>query len=212
MDNVTDQAPDESAAAETRLGPRATRTRNAILLASKQLFLTMGYAGTRINNITDACGISRAGFYTYFRDKREIFDALGAETYHELLKLASGLDNLPRPCSRADLGRWVRQYFDFLDEHGAFILSTKSAPGDDDVKTATNRMQMRVSFVLGASLRSRQKHPTTTPEALGLTAQAMLERSWYYCRPQQLPVDADDVIEVVTGFLVSMLEAEPRQR
>ncbi|MFJ8816413.1 TetR/AcrR family transcriptional regulator [Amycolatopsis thermoflava] len=193
--------------ADGKLGPRAARTRHAILQASKQLFLDRGYAGTRINNITDACGISRAGFYTYFRDKREIFNMLGEATYHELLEVVGALDHLPRPASRADLEGWIRQYFAFMDEHGAFILSAQSGPDDEDVRVASSRMQMRVAFLLGVSLRGRQKHPTTAPEALGLAAQAMLDRSWYQCRAQRLPIDENDVVGVITDFFVAALES-----
>ncbi|TVT21129.1 TetR/AcrR family transcriptional regulator [Amycolatopsis acidiphila] len=205
MDESAERTVDTSDAAEGKLGPRAARTRNAILQASKQLFLDRGYAGTRINNITDACGISRAGFYTYFRDKREIFNTLGEATYHELLEVIGALDDLPRPASRADLEGWIRRYFAFMDEHGAFILSAQSGPSDEDVRVASNRMQMRVAFLLGVDLRGRQKHPTAAPEALGLAAQAMMDRSWYHCRAQQLPIDEDDVIGVITDFFVAAL-------
>lgn len=61
----------------------------AILDASRALFFDRGYAGTRINNITDARGISRAGFCTYFRDKREVFDLLGATAYREILEVSA---------------------------------------------------------------------------------------------------------------------------
>ena len=204
--NKTDLTLDRSDPSGSKLGPRAMRTRQAILHASKQLFLDRGYAGTRVNNITDACGISRAGFYTYFRDKREIFNTLGGQTYHELQELISALDELPRPCARADLKTWVRKYFAFMDEHGAFIMSAHSGPRDEETTSASNRMQMRVWFLLGAGLRSRQKHPTSAPEALGLAALAMLDRSWFHCRAQPLRIGADDVIGVVTDFFVATLE------
>lgn len=206
MDESPEQTLDTRNTPDGKLGPRAARTRDAILDASKQLFLDRGYAGTRINNITDACGISRAGFYTYFRDKREIFNTLGEATYHELLQVVGTLDDLPRPASRADFEGWIRQYFAFMDEHGAFILSAQSGPTDEDVRVASNRMQMRVAFLLGVSLRGRQQRPTTAPEALGLATQAMLDRSWYQCRTQQLPLDDNDVIGVITDFVVAVLE------
>ncbi|MEX5636457.1 TetR/AcrR family transcriptional regulator [Parafrankia sp. FMc2] len=206
MDKSAEQTLDADGTADDKLGPRAARTRNAILQASKQLFLDRGYGGTRINNITDACGISRAGFYTYFRDKREIFNMLGDVTYHDLLKVVGALDHLPRPACRADLEGWIRQYFAFMDEHGAFILSAQSGPADEAVRLASNRMQMRVAFLLGVSLRGRQQHPTTAPEALGLAAQAMMDRSWYHCCAQQLPIDVNDVVGVVADFFVAALE------
>ncbi|HVV08191.1 TetR/AcrR family transcriptional regulator [Amycolatopsis sp.] len=206
MNKRAEPALGTSDAIDDKLGPRAARTRDAILQASKQLFLERGYAGTRITNITDACGISRAGFYTYFRDKREIFNTLGEVTYHELLEVVGVLERLPKPASRAALEDWIRQYFAFMDEHGAFILSAQSGPADEDVRVASNRMQMRVAFLLGVDLRGRQKHPTTAPEALGLAAQAMLDRSWYHCRAQRLPIDEDDVIGVIADFFVATLE------
>src|ERR1700736_4751491 len=74
-------------------GGRAARTRSTILEACRTLFLDRGYAGTRINNITDACGISRAGFYTYFRDKREVFNIIGETAYHEILQVVNQWDS-----------------------------------------------------------------------------------------------------------------------
>jgi AcrR family transcriptional regulator len=196
----------ESDTAEGKLGQRAARTRNAILEASKQLFLERGYAGTRISNITDACGISRAGFYTYFKDKREIFNSLGEVTYHELIDVIGAWDDLPRPCTHDDAEAWVRRYFAFMDQHGAFILSAQSGPADEDVRVASNRMQMRVAWLLGVSLRGRQRTPTDAPEALGLATQAMMDRSWYHCRAQRLPVDGDDILRTIADFIIAALE------
>src|ERR1700733_11171244 len=88
------------------LGPRAARTRGRILAASRELFLEHGYAGTRIGQITAECGISRAGFYTYFRDKQEIFNALGVAAYRAVLDAIAALEDLPRPASREDLANW----------------------------------------------------------------------------------------------------------
>jgi AcrR family transcriptional regulator len=189
------------------LGWRAARTRNAILEASKRLFLERGYAGTRINNITDACGISRAGFYTYFRDKREIFNTIGEATYHELLAVIGAWDDIPPTCTRDDVAAWVRQYFAFMDRHGAFILSAQSGPGDEEVRVGSSRMQMRASWLLGIQLRNRQKTPTDAPEALGLATAAMMDRSWYRCHVQRLPVNVDDVVRTIASFVVATFEA-----
>ncbi|MCW2829397.1 MAG: transcriptional regulator, TetR family [Aeromicrobium sp.] len=188
------------------LGSRAIRTRTAILEASQRLFLERGYAGTRINNITDACGISRAGFYTYFKDKHEVVVVLGHTVYEEVLAVIGRWDTIPRPCSIDDVTAWVREYFAFMDTHGAFIFSAnQSAPMDEDFRTSSRRMQMRVAFLLGVSLRGRQVEPTEAPEALGLTTLAMLDLSWSYARVQQLPVDLDDIIRTASTTIVHNL-------
>ena len=189
------------------LGWRAARTREAILDATRQLFLDQGYAGTRINNITDACGISRAGFYTYFKDKREVFEVLGASAYRDTIEVVNRWDSLPRPCTQADVESWIRQYFALLDRHGAFIFaSAQSAPTDEEFRASARRLQMRGGWLLGMALRSRQPQPTDAPEALGLAVQAMLDRSWYQCRVQKLPVDEDDMIRTVTALVAAGLE------
>ena len=116
-------------------------------------------------------------------------------------------DEMPHPCSGADVEQWVRRYFELMDDHGAFILSAQSGPGDVAVQVASTRLQMRVCFLLGVSLRARQRTPVEAPEALGLAVQAMLDRSWYQSRAQHLPVDADDVIAAVARMISSVLAA-----
>jgi AcrR family transcriptional regulator len=201
-----DGTPDDGGTQGT-LSWRAARTRQLILDASRKLFLDRGYAGTRINNITDACKISRAGFYTYFQDKRAVFNTLGESAYRDMVTVIRRWDEMPRPCSPADVEQWVQRYFELMDDHGAFILSAQSGPGDEEVRVASTRLQMRVCFLLGASLRSRQRTPVEAPEALGLAIQAMLDRSWYQCRAQHLPVDAKDVIGTVARTISCVLAA-----
>ncbi|MCK0516742.1 TetR/AcrR family transcriptional regulator [Williamsia sp. DF01-3] len=180
------------------LGERAVRTREAIIDASRRLFLERGYAGTRINNITDACGISRAGFYTYFRDKREVFNTIGEETYKEIVAVVSLWSDMPSPASLGDVTSWVRQYFSFMDQHGAFIFSsTQSAPTDDEFRRNSQRTQMRVAWLLGTNLVARQQRRYEAPEALGLTMMAMLDQSYFYSRVWRLPVDDDDMIRTL---------------
>ncbi len=140
------------------LGPRAARTRDRILAASRELFLKHGYAGTRIAQITAECGISRAGFYTYFRDKQEIFNALGVAAYRAVLNQIAAWDDLPSPAGREDIATWVAGYFAIMDEHGPFIFSAaQSAPTDEQTQADAHRMQMPLGLGPG--------HPAAGPPA-----------------------------------------------
>ena len=190
------------------LGPRAARTRDRILAASRELFLEHGYAGTRIGQITAECGISRAGFYTYFRDKQEIFNALGVAAYRAVLDAIAALEDLPRPASREDLANWVTGYFAIMDEHGPFIFSAaQSAPTDEQTQADAHRMQMRTAWALGTRLQARQRVATDTPDALGLTALALLDRSWFFSRSANLPVSDRDMVAAVADWLAAILDA-----
>src|ERR1700742_3497101 len=120
---------------------RGERTRSSILHASRRLFLERGYAGTPINAITEACGISRAGFYTYFKDKREIFNVLGKNAYREALAVIATWADYEEPFGPAEIRAWGGRYFDFMDRHGAFVLaSAQSAPDDYEFRNSRNRM------------------------------------------------------------------------
>lgn len=192
-------------AEEELLGERALRTRDSILEASRRLFLERGYSGTRINNITDACGISRAGFYTYFKDKHEVAVILGETAHQDILEVIGKWDSMPDPLTLPDVTAWVQDYFAFMDLHGAFIFSaTQSAP-DEEFRKAAIRMQMRVAFLLGMSLRSRAAEPTDAPEALGLTTLAMLDRSWHFLHAQNLPVSETDMIDAAATTILHNL-------
>jgi AcrR family transcriptional regulator len=170
------------------------------------LFLERGYAGTRIGDITEGCGISRAGFYTYFKDKREIFNALGETTYHEITQVVGRWKTMPERPTVADVDGWVREYMAFMDVHGAFFLSAHTAPTDEDVRRSSRRMQMRNARAMGNHVRSRQADPTVEADALGLTVLALLDRSWYQTRVVELPVGFDAVVRSITAVIVELLD------
>ena len=46
--------------------------RDSILARAAELFANQGYTATSMNDIAAACGVSKAGLYHYYRDKREL--------------------------------------------------------------------------------------------------------------------------------------------
>jgi AcrR family transcriptional regulator len=182
---------------------RGERTRSAILEASRQLFLDRGYAGTPINAITAACGISRAGFYTYFKDKREVFNVIGETVYRDLLDVLAQWDNAT-PLVPSDLPAFVERYFDFLDRHGAFVMaSAHSAPTDDAFRRSRDRMVARTAWILGQVIGGTREHGHS-PDVVGVAATALLERSWYSVQTQSVHVERDEMVAVVAEMISAM--------
>ena len=191
-----------SAAAPALDTTRGERTRAAILDASRRLFLERGYAGTPINAITEACGISRAGFYTYFKDKREIFNVLGKAAYREVLTVIAEWADAATPFGRPEIEAWVGHYFDYMDHHGAFVLaSVHSAPDDDSFRMSRNRMVTRASWKLGQAIAAGGSH---SPDVIGVTVMGMLDRAWHTVDRQTVGVDRDEMIAVVAEMIVAM--------
>ena len=181
---------------------RGERTRSAILDASRRLFLERGYAGTPINAITEACGISRAGFYTYFKDKREIFNVLGKTAYREALAVIAEWADAREPFGPAEIRAWVGHYFDYMDHHGAFVLaSAHSAPDDDDFRNSRNRMVTRASWKLGQAIASDGAH---SPDVIGVAVMGLLDRAWHTVHQQTVAVDRDEMTAVAADMIVAM--------
>ncbi|BBX27051.1 TetR/AcrR family transcriptional regulator [Mycolicibacterium alvei] len=184
-------------------GSRGERTRSAILDASRRLFLERGYAGTPINAITEACGISRAGFYTYFKDKREIFNVLGKTAYHEVLGVIAEWADADAPFGANDIRAWVGHYFDYMDHHGAFVLaSTQSAPDDEEFRNSRNRMVTRASWKLGQAIAGDGAH---SPDVIGVAVMGLLDRAWHTVHRQTVAVDRDEMIAVVAEMIGPMV-------
>lgn len=70
----------------------AQATKRKLMAAAKQLVCEKGLAGTSVEEITKACGVSSGTFYTYFKRKEDIAQAIGWEMYRELYEKAQAYD------------------------------------------------------------------------------------------------------------------------
>lgn len=73
---------------------KAERTRAAILTAAENHFSRLGFAATRLEDIADELGLTRAALFYYFKDKQTLFDAMIADAFSSL---TSRLNDLLEP-------------------------------------------------------------------------------------------------------------------
>ena len=62
------------------LGPRAIRTRTAIIAAGIEIFCERGYAFSTVPDIHRRAGVSLGTYYQYFRDKTDLITTIVADT------------------------------------------------------------------------------------------------------------------------------------
>ena len=176
------------------IGVRAQRTIERILDATREVFLALGYGGTTIDDITRAAGTSRASFYTYFPSKRDALLALGQDAYLGAEELVRRLAIQAPGWSFSDLEQWVGEYFDFLDEHGSFVLAwTQAASEDDALRTAGLKNHLRSCRHLGEALEALRGHPVGDPTQQGMFVFGMMDRVWSQWRVVGAPFSAADV-------------------
>lgn len=92
---------------EMPLGPRAAKTRAAILAAASTTFAEHGYASTTMAHVAAAAGVGLGTVYQYFRDRADLIRALvrgrvsGRMNQAELgWRAADGIEGLERMLSR----------------------------------------------------------------------------------------------------------------
>jgi TetR/AcrR family transcriptional regulator len=188
------------------LNAKALQTRQLILDQARTLFLERGYAGTRIEHITTACGLSRGAFYAYFASKLEVFEVLGTSTYKSQLAVMARLGELPKPCALSDVRAWVTEYFEFMAEHGAFMLSSaQGGPQDPEFRDRVRMLTVRTARRFGRLIEQHSGRFHGADAALGVVAMSTLERSWFYVYGTQLKVKPDDVMDAVAETLHGLL-------
>ena len=80
------------------MGPKAERTRSAILAAAEEQFSRHGYVATRLEDVAAAVGVKRAALFYHFADKQRLYDAVIASAFHPLaarLEEAFSADGTP---------------------------------------------------------------------------------------------------------------------
>lgn len=70
----------------------AAETRRKLIAAAKKVIGEKGLVNTSIEEITEACGVSKGTFYTYFKRKEDIVFELSRDVFAEILKEAEAFE------------------------------------------------------------------------------------------------------------------------
>lgn len=194
----------ESRMPASTMGRRALRTSTLIQSKAREVFLAKGYFGTKIDDIAEAAGISRASFYTYFPSKRDVLLALGTEAYRAMDDLLNRMSALADAHVEDLVEQVVSGYMALLDEHGGFILIWGQAGlGDPDLRAAGMRAKLhsarRVARMFGLN------DDEDDPGLVGLALQVMIDRYWYYQQVAGLPSTREKAIVTLSTIVRSRI-------
>ncbi len=189
------------------MGRRAVRTSTLIQDKAREVFLERGYHGTKVEDIADAAGVSRASFYTYFPSKRDVLLALGTDAYVAMDENLNAMRELAKAGTEDLVEHVVRSYMELLDEHGGFILVWGQAGFEDpELRAAGMRAKLhsarRLARLFG--LDSGDEDPGLT----GLALQVMIDRYWYYQQVAGLPATREKAVATLSAVIRARMAAE----
>ena len=102
--------------------------REMILVRAAELFARGGYPGTSMNQVAEACGLSKATLYHYFRDKYELLVNIAEDHVTRLQGIvgdALAEEATPQGQMRALVRRLVEEYASAQHEHRVLTEDVK---------------------------------------------------------------------------------------
>ncbi|MGZ5397302.1 MAG: TetR/AcrR family transcriptional regulator [Mycobacterium sp.] len=187
------------------VGSKGLRTKMRILQEAKRLMLEKGYDATTISDITEASGIRRASFYTYFTSKQDVLMAIGHDAEDAGMAAAEGLRRLTADSSIDDIAVWVDEYFAFWDRHGSFVYAAfQAAYANPELRDWSVNSEMTGARILGnalVKLRGGRRLAGVDPLVQGLAIQSMIERFWFHWRVAGAPLKQSAVIYSIAHLI-----------
>jgi AcrR family transcriptional regulator len=102
-------------------GARYEDQREAILSSAASLFARSGYLGTSMNDVAEACGLSKATLYHYYRDKDELLVSIADEHVSRLVVLVQSVEAdaglAPEQRLETLITRFLIEYSDAQNSH-----------------------------------------------------------------------------------------------
>jgi AcrR family transcriptional regulator len=189
------------------------RTRGLLLRAGRKVLEDRGYNATRINDITDAAGVSVGTFYTYFDSKEELFRNLLVEVEDEVYgELADRRADADVPAVR--IGEANQLYLEAFRRNARFWAAiAESALSDEESRRVlTERRRYYRSRTIRA-LSRWQEHGVIAPgveiEAAAEALGAMTERCAYLWFVFGEPVALETAVEEMTAIWLATLGVTP---
>ncbi|MGN7989352.1 TetR/AcrR family transcriptional regulator [Pedobacter sp. 22226] len=163
---------------------KAEKTRNFIVEKTAPIFNMKGYAGTSLNDITAATGLTKGSIYGNFTNKDEV--ALAAFDYN-LNNVSSRIEaEMSRQTTMKDkLLVYIDIYQKFIDgsvsEGGCPVLNT-AIDADDTHPELRNRVlkavldwKNKIAKLVEAGIANKEISADQHPEQIALTIIAMVE-------------------------------------
>src|SRR3954469_5777655 len=123
--------------------------REMILARAAELFARGGYPGTSMNQVAEACGLSKATLYHYYRDKYELLVNIADSHVSRLQGIVADAlaeDASPQGQLRALIRRLVEEYANAQNEHRVLTEDVKFLEPADRERILAKERELVAAF------------------------------------------------------------------
>jgi len=183
--------------------------RGMILARAAALFARGGYPGTSMNQVAEACGLSKATLYHYYRDKYELLVSIAEGHVSRLQGIVDeALAGEPSPQGqlRALIRRLVEEYASAQNEHRVLTEDVKFLqPGDRERILAQEREVVAAFARVVAALRPDLQQAAMS-KPLTMLLFGMVNWLFTWMKPEG-PLSYDDMAPMVADLFLGGLGA-----
>jgi AcrR family transcriptional regulator len=123
--------------------------REMILERAAALFARGGYPGTSMNQVAEACGLSKATLYHYYRDKYELLVSIAdghVSRLRSIVDEAVAEEGTPQGQMRALIRRLVEEYANAQNEHRVLTEDVKFLQPQDRERVLGKEREVVAGF------------------------------------------------------------------
>jgi len=123
--------------------------REMILAHAAALFARGGYPGTSMNQVAQACGLSKATLYHYYRDKYELLVSIAEGHVARLLAIVDATraeESAPAGQLRVLIRRLMEEYATAQDAHRVLTEDVKFLEGADRERILAGERELVAAF------------------------------------------------------------------
>ncbi|HVZ46018.1 MAG TPA: TetR/AcrR family transcriptional regulator [Ramlibacter sp.] len=183
--------------------------RELILAQAASLFAQRGYPGTSMNQVAEACGLSKATLYHYYRDKYDLLVSIAEDHVDRLLEiLREATDETlpPKQRMRSLIRRLVEEYAHAQNEHRVLTEDVKFLDDGDRKRVLSKEREVVNGFAdVVAALRPDLKEAAMT-KPLTMLLFGMVNWLFTWMRPEGT-LDYDDIAPIVADLFLDGLGA-----
>lgn len=180
----------------------ASATVEQLLRAGAEVFATTGYAGSNVDQILTAAGLSRRTFYKYFENRLELLVALSARCATSVAALAQSFSDLAQaPDRHAALRQWMADFVAFYDEQGAVLRIWIEEPVDPRVQYDGQQGALALLKAFRTVLGTATRPAGVSPTAEAWLLMALVERFPHQAVGTRYEVRGAPLVEVMTSFV-----------
>jgi AcrR family transcriptional regulator len=183
--------------------------REMILERAAALFARGGYPGTSMNQVAEACGLSKATLYHYYRDKYELLVSIAdghVTRLQAVVEEALAQEQAPAGQMRVLVRRLVEEYANAQNEHRVLTEDVKFLEPGDRERILGKEREVVAGFarVVGALRPDLQEAAMNKP--LTMLLFGMVNWMFTWMKPQGA-LSYEDMAPIVTELFLGGLHA-----